>query len=127
MGNNALIELYKRIIVGSRKSWVLFEHGTCVIVMNPGTDIQKQALEILSEYGPARVASSSGDFSVVSLKGERGWIVGGHHPDALTYVSPEELGEHPTEVAIGVIGRSKRNSDSEHPSIIHVEDKRNAY
>ena len=123
MGKN-LTELFKKIIIGSSKSWVLFENGTCVILVNPKDDLKKLATTILSEYGPVHVGTSSGDFNVITLEGEEGWIVGCHHPDILTYVSPGEVSKNPEELTIGMLGRSKRNLDSEDLSIVHVEDKR---
>jgi hypothetical protein len=123
MDTPALVEVWRRIIVGDRKSWVLFEHGTCVILISPEQDLAGQALEIMKEWGPVHAGTPAGDFSVIELAHDPGWIVTGHHPDMLTYVSPEEIRDA-SEVLIGLLGRSKRRQDADELQIIHIEDNR---
>ena len=53
---DSLIETWRQIIVGGQKSWVLFENGTCVILMNPEADLRRQATELLKEWGPVQGA-----------------------------------------------------------------------
>lgn len=53
-----------------------------------------------------------------------GWVVGGHHPQVLTYVARVEIGiegppGHPT-LNIGIHGRSKRDRDARDSEVIHV-------
>lgn len=123
--SDELITTWKRIILGEEKSWVLFEHGTCIILMNPGDDLAKEATELMREYGPAHAGSPAGDFSVIHLSESPGWVVTCHHPDILTYVSPEEvMSNEPSDLTIGLLGRSKRDEDAEGLRIIHVEDMR---
>jgi hypothetical protein len=50
--------------------------------------------------------------------------VTGHHPDILTYVSPDEVAEQNNDLVIGLLGRSKRDQDAAELMIIHVEDNR---
>ncbi|CAM5725385.1 hypothetical protein SGLAM104S_05595 [Streptomyces glaucescens] len=52
----------------TRKSWVLFEHGTCVVVTAPEGDLAERATEILREFGPVHAGSSAGDFGVIDVK-----------------------------------------------------------
>ncbi len=76
-------------------------------------------------WGPVHVGSPAGDFSTVTLTGYPGWVVTCHHNDILTYVAPGELTPSETEsVAVGLLGRSKRDQDSSELQIIHVQDKR---
>ena len=121
---NELADIWRRIIVGNGKSWVLFENGTCVILMEPGADLAAQATQIIREWGPVHAGSPAGDFSVITLKDAPGWVVTGHHPDVPTYVSPEEVGPEPTELAVGLAGRSRRDADGVEPHVIHVENRR---
>jgi hypothetical protein len=118
------VDLWRKIITGMEKSWVLFNNDTCLILMQPSQDLSEQATEIMKEFGPVHVGSPSGDFGVIKLKGEAGWVVHGHHPDMLTYVSPQELGAEATDLTIGMKGRNKRDMDGRDPMIIHIEDKR---
>lgn len=122
--NNQLITLWRNIIVGDDKSWVLFENGTCVILMEPEIDLSAQAVKLMKEWGPVYPGSSAGDFSTITLEDGSGWVVTSHHHDILTYVAPEEAGDNPNEISVGLLGRSKRNQDAETLVVIHTEDKR---
>lgn len=122
--SESLIRTWRSIIRGEGKSWVLFANGTCVIPMEPEADLAAQAVGIMREWGPVHAGSPAGDFSVVDLDGHPGWVVTCHHPDVLTYVGPEEVGEDPAEVAVGLLGRSKRDQDAEELRVVHVEDPR---
>ncbi|HKP52078.1 MAG TPA: hypothetical protein VJ183_05445 [Chloroflexia bacterium] len=118
-----LVDTWRRIIVGEGKSWVLFEHGTCVILTTPSQDLVAQATALLKEWGPVVAGTPAGDFNVVELQDAPGWVVTSHHPDILTYVGQEEFeeGEVPQEMMIGLLGRSKRGQDAEELQVIHVE------
>jgi len=120
-----LIEAWRQIIVGENKSWVLFENGTCVILMQPEADLKQQAIALMEEWGPVHAGTPAGDFSVVELTAHPGWVVTCHHSDILTYVSPQEFDEpEPEEISIGLLGRAKRDQDARELQVIHVEDKR---
>ncbi|MEU3721358.1 hypothetical protein [Streptomyces sp. NPDC031705] len=67
--------------------------------------------------------SPAADFAVVDLKDAEGWVVTGHHADVLTYVGPDEPHE-PSQIAVGLWGRSKRHRDGTALRVVHVEDKR---
>ena len=122
---DTLVEIWRGIIIGKEKSWVLFQQGTCVILMQPELDLTAQAVAIMKQWGPVHVGSPAGDFSTITLAGHPGWVVTGHHPDMLTYVSLNEFEEkNPSDVAVGLLGRSKRNQDGEELQVLHVEDKR---
>lgn len=121
-----LIETWRQIIEGDEKSWVLFENGTCVILVDPADDLAAQAVAILREFGPVQPGSPSADFGTVPLDKAPGWVVTGHHPDVLTYVDPGEVPEKDenTTLAVGLIGRAQRDQDAQDLTVIHVEDKR---
>jgi hypothetical protein len=122
---NPLIEVWRSIIVGDEKSWVLFKNGTCVILMEPETDLSSQALALMKEWGPVHAGSSAGDFGTVDLTNAPGWVVTSHHNDILTYVAPEEVGPpDSTDLVVGLLGRGKRDQDARELEIIHVEDRR---
>lgn len=122
---NLLVQTWRDIVVGEGKSWVLFENGTCVILMQPQGDLAAQAVAVMREWGPVHAGSPAGDFSVIHLSEHPGWVVTCHHPDVLTYVAPDELdGTAPDDVAVGLLGRSKRHQDAEELRVFHVEDQR---
>lgn len=124
---DSLVDTWRQIIVGNQKSWVLFKHGTCVILTQPEQDLAAQAIEIMKKWGPVHVGSPAGDFSTITLSEYPGWVVTGHHRDMLNYVSLEELGEKdPSDLVVGILGRSKRNEDGEDPQVLHIEDRRGA-
>ena len=112
-----------RTLLDPTKSWVLFEHGTCVIPVEPGTDLATQAVDLLREFGPVQVGTPAGDFGVLELEDTTGWAVTGHHPDVLTYVAPDEVAET-TDTAVGLLGRAKRDEDGRALRVVHVEQPR---
>lgn len=120
-----LTDVWRRLLADPHKSWVLFEHGTCVVLMAPDGESAEQATEILREFGPVHAGSSAGDFGVIDLEDAEGWVVTGHHHDVLTYVGPDEAVD-PSEIAVGLLGRSKRHRDGTELQVVHVEDKRGA-
>lgn len=121
---DSLIETWRRIIIGEYKSWALFSNGTCVILMQPEADMRRQAVEMMKTYGPVHAGGPAGDFSVITLDDDPGWVVTSHHPDILTYVSPDEVAEQSNDLVIGLLGRSKRDLDASELMVIHVEDDR---
>jgi hypothetical protein len=118
---NALASIWRRIIVGEGKSWVVFSHGTCVVFSDGDGDLTERALGIMRDWGPVHVGGAAGDFSVIALADEPGWVVTCHHPDILTYVSPDDLPPEPPEVQIGLFGRDRRHEDAQQLTIVHVE------
>ncbi|KAL3476361.1 hypothetical protein BJX99DRAFT_258491 [Aspergillus californicus] len=138
---NSLIETWRAILDTTTKSWVLFENGTCVILMDPASNssLSEQAIELLKQWGPVHVGSSAGDFNIIELDGEpvSGWVVTGHHRDVLNYVpitvpstSPNDgdsegrEGFQPSRFQAGLIGRGYRDQDAHELKIIHREDNR---
>ncbi|HEX8913444.1 MAG TPA: hypothetical protein VF796_13870 [Humisphaera sp.] len=119
-----LVATWRAVIRGDGKSWVLFANGTCVILTNPQPDLAARAVAILREWGPVHAGSSAGDFSVIHLSDHPGWVVTSHHNDVLTYVAPDEVGDEPSDLVIGLTGRSKRGQDAEELRVLHVEDRR---
>jgi hypothetical protein len=118
-----LIDAWRRLLAGSGKSWVLFEHGTCVVVDAPTAELADRAKDILREFGPVHVATSAGDFRVLELNNGEGWLVTGHHPDVVTFVALDESPDD-SHLAVGIHGRSKRDQDGTELHVVHVEDAR---
>lgn len=102
--------------------WVLFQHGTVVVLRSPGPDLAAQATGLLQEWGPVVVATPAGDFNVLKPPAIPGWIVTSHHADIFTYVGLEEVGgDDPSDVFTGLMGRAKRDQDSHELAITHIE------
>ncbi|OGY96687.1 MAG: hypothetical protein A2122_00910 [Candidatus Liptonbacteria bacterium GWB1_49_6] len=117
-------DIYGKIITGEKESWVLFQNGTCVVFTEPQADYKQAAVKKLREAGEARGGGESGDFSVMKLKDLPGWIVSYFAPGIFNYISPEEFeGGNPSDIAIGMVARKKRNSDSASGVVIHTEAK----
>jgi hypothetical protein len=119
-----IIEIWRRAIVDAEKTWVLFSHDTCLILMQPESDLSAQATAIMAEYGPGHMGSSGDDRRVLKLKGQLGWAVFGDHPDMLTYVSFVEAGYTASDLEVGRLARAKREQDARDLLIVHIEDKR---
>lgn len=125
MDTENLIAVWRRVLEASGASWALFENGTCVVLKEPDGDLREAAVALLGEYGPVRVGSEAGDFNVLTLKDDMGWLVTGHHPDVVTHVGPDEPTD-PTHLAVGLHGRGKRHQDGTELRVVHVEDRRPA-
>jgi hypothetical protein len=120
-------DVWHRLINDPHKSWVVFENGTCVILMEPSRNLAQQAQVLLSAYGSVSAGSASGDFSVLELGDITGWVVGGHHPDILNYVAPDELiAGLPESMQAGLIGQQHRSDDAEHPKVVYIYDPNSA-
>ncbi|KAL2796680.1 hypothetical protein BJX66DRAFT_299074 [Aspergillus keveii] len=121
-------ETWRSILTGDgTKSWVLFEKGTIVILMDPTTDsLETQAIDILKEWGPVHVATPSADFNVIDLSEEEvaGYVVTGHHKDVLNYVPGDKVREGAPSMFAGLVGRGYRDEDAKGLKVVHVEDKR---
>jgi N-glycosidase YbiA len=115
------VETWRRIIVGDDKAWALFARGTCVIFAGAHADIAARAAALLREVGPVHAGSTAGDFSVIALDDGLGWVVTSHHPDVLTHVPPPEVGPDPSELSVGLLGRSWRDQDAAELNVVHVE------
>ncbi|KAL2823285.1 hypothetical protein BDW59DRAFT_148931 [Aspergillus cavernicola] len=123
--SNPQIAIWREILQDGKKSWVLFEHGTCVILMEPADDLAEQATQILSTWGPVHAGSSAGDFNTIELDNPlSGWVVTGHHQDVLNYVFPENVKSEPSSLVVGLLGRGNRERDADSRKIVHVEDNR---
>ncbi|MFF7982220.1 hypothetical protein ACFZDK_24350 [Streptomyces sp. NPDC007901] len=118
-----LVDVWRRLLADPHTSWELFEHGTCVVLTAPDGDLAAQATGILREFGPVHAGSPAGDFGVIDPKDVEGWVVTGHHGDVLTYVGPAEPRD-PSQLAVGLHGRTKRHADATAPNVVHVEDNR---
>ncbi|CRG91070.1 hypothetical protein PISL3812_08118 [Talaromyces islandicus] len=121
------IDLWRRLLDNNTKSWVLFEHGTCLVLMQPESDLGKQAREIMSTDGPVRVGTATADFSTQALDAPfTGWIVVGHHPDMINYIAREDgrLNGQENSFLVGMLGRTDRDEDSQSLKIVHIEDNR---
>jgi hypothetical protein len=124
MSGAELIEAWRAILSGLDKSWVLFEHGTCIAFTEPGSDLIAQAQAILREFGRAGDGSAIGDFAAtIPLDDGRGWLVAGHHSDIVTFVGRDEVVPGTPHAAIGRLGRAKRERDTEQLRVLHVEEK----
>lgn len=125
-----MVDTWRAIIADEQNSWVMFEHGTRLVLMEPWEDLQAQARKIMAEQGPVIPGTPAGDFTVIKLNKYPGWLVYYNIPGVLNYVGPDELEEEGTDdpvalhVVIGYIGRDKRQKDAEALNIVHVEEKK---
>lgn len=119
-----LIDAVRKTIQGAEKSWVLFEKGTIVILMEPQDDLIAQASDLLKQWGPVHAGSPSGDFAICTLHNGLGWTILCHHPDILTFVGKEEVAPGTPDLPIGLLGHNRRDADAAELRVIHVEDRR---
>jgi hypothetical protein len=116
------VDMWRLLLAGAGKPWVLFAHGTCVLIREPTQDVRRTAIDLLKQWGPVMVGSPAGDFNVLPLKDGTGWVVTSHHPDIATGVDSAELPSHDHDpLAVGVFGRTKRDRDATELAIVHIE------
>ena len=113
-----IIKIYQKAIEPKIKNWVVFEHGTCVILYHSKGNLETEAKEVLQKYGTVYPGSSSADFTV--LKVDSGWIVTGDQPGILNYVLEDEGGGK-EDWEIGLIARDKKEQDMKDLKIIHIQ------
>ncbi len=118
-----LVNIYKKIIIDPNASWVLFGHGTCVMLLEPQKNIKEQAVIILREHGSVVSGSSSGDFEVTKIPEIDGWVVTGDYPGIMIFISYKGAGSNGNDFEIGMLGREKRELDAKELEVVHVEDK----
>jgi hypothetical protein len=121
MAEDLAVQFWRRWINGPFGTWVVFEHGTCVVLREPQGDLAHQARLLLAKWGPVYPGSPHGDFNVQTHPAWRERVVSCHHPDILCYVTPDEVEDGANNVAIGLLGRSKRNKDAHELKVVHVE------
>lgn len=115
-----LIEIYKKVIEPKLKDWVVFEHGTCVIIYHPPKDLTAEAIEVLQKYGQVYPGTSTADFTII--KADSGWVVAGDQPGILNYVSENE-GAGKEDYEIGLIGRNQKKLDAKELKIVYVNNR----
>jgi hypothetical protein len=122
MSKSADPEVWQAILRDTVPAWVLFKHGTCVVVSDPRDDAAAAAIAILREHGPVHVATPTADFTVHTLADYPGWVISCHHSDIITYVHPREVDEPgPRNHAVGLLGRSYRDHDSRELEVVHLQ------
>jgi len=62
---------------------------------------------------------------VFNLEDHPGWVVVGHHPDILNYVSADEIEDDatPVDLRVGLIGRQRRDEDAQTLNVMYVNDQ----
>ena len=128
MPHDADVELFiamaKKVFRPSLRPWVLFRHGTLVGPIQAGEEPVAHATELLREWGPVRPGSPAGDFNVLQPKegGSEGWVILSHHGLIATLVTPAEMANSPQQdLAVGLLGRGKRDLDARELEVVHVE------
>ncbi len=117
MDIDKLVDIYKKVIEPKLKDWVIFEHGTCVIIYHTPKNLETEAKEVLQKYGQIHPGSESADFTV--MKVDSGWIVAGSQPGILNYV-PEDEGAGKEDYEIGLLGRNQKDLDSKELKVVHI-------
>ncbi len=110
-----LVHVFRRII-SFDCTWVLFAHGSCVVVPASGAEPRRAARKILRESTDAFSVGS-----VIALTLLPGWVVTAPHPDVLTYVSPDDIGPAVSDVTIAYYGSAALGADARELRILHVE------
>ncbi|KAL3456532.1 hypothetical protein BJX64DRAFT_294007 [Aspergillus heterothallicus] len=112
------------------KSFVLFHHGTCVILTSPVPDssssLEDQAIALLKEYGPVHVATPSADFNILDLDEIHDDDDDDEDGDSGGWTGPggDAVEEGKPSMVAGLIGRGNRERDAMGLRVVHVQDNR---
>lgn len=127
-GGEGLVAIWRQIITDATKPWVLFQHGTVVVMDDPPEDVAEGAVSLMDRWGQALAGTPTEDFSVFDLGEASGWVVTRHFIagfDILTYVSPTELADaDPHADTVRQVGCEKQAQDATARVIVHIEDQR---
>lgn len=111
-----------RALLKKDRRFVLFEHGTVVVVEDDTIeDPESYATLKLEEDTEVVSGSGTGDMSVDEIEGH-GWVVGSHDPDIFTFVPLAEMNEGAQAISIGMAGRAAHGADVSEPNVVHVEE-----
>ena len=113
-----LIQIWSRII-SFDCTWVLFAHGTSVVVPAGSEDPRQTARDILRDLGEV-----SGTGTVIGLAQLPGWVVTASHPDVLTYVGPADVGAAASNLTIAYYASAALVADAGELRVVHVERSR---
>ena len=103
-------------------SFVLFEHGTCVVGVDVGPEgLAAHATRTLVDSLPMP-GGPAGDFAVQRLD-EHGCLVCFDDPDVLVLLLPGECGDM-DDLRLGLRGRDRLHRDASSPRVAHVVDRR---
>lgn len=124
MEESDLLATWRRLLIDSYTSWVLFAHGTCVVLDQPGDDPATRAAALLREFGPVHIGTDSADFNVVAAPGGR--LITCYRPDILVFVAAAEVPPEQDDLIAGLVGRARREQDAAGPVARHVEVSRSS-
>jgi hypothetical protein len=104
------------------RAFVLFSYGTCVALVEEFEDPAAVARELLRQFGPAVAGTPSADMRLYTLPETGDFVVGGYHPNLLTYVPRQAVADAASpDLAAAFGGRDLRVLDSFALEIIAVE------
>jgi hypothetical protein len=121
-----LKEIWRDMLQPDRHTWVLFSHGTCVLVP-AADDAESIAIEILKQYGPLAAGTHLADFRVRKQNAPHTYLVGYAHPSIFNVVHGDEamlceMVEEHNDALIGSLGRGNRVFDAKVLKVVYVEN-----
>lgn len=111
-----------RRLLGGDRPWVLFEHGTVVVVPDGSgaSEVADRARLALRNDAEQRAGSAAGDPAVQRLA-DSGWVVASHDPNVFTFVPDHTVGDGATDVVVGLAGRTAHDADAHGGRVVHIE------
>lgn len=110
MEERELIATWRALLDDSYTSWVLFRHGTCVVLDAPDDEPAARAAALLRNYGPVQAGTDSADFNVVPAPGGR--LVTCYRPEILVFAGEDEAPPGEDDLLVGLAGRARRARDA---------------
>ena len=121
---NSLVRAVQSAIIPSYQDWVLYEHGTYIIIDHiDSVDNVVQHCNALLKKHTIQLTDDTKSYSITELTQVQGWSVFGKGYGIYTYVNPTSIKDDPTMSEIVNNAVYNRSKDQESLKIICISSK----
>lgn len=121
---NSLVRAVQSAIIPSYQDWVLYEHGTYIIIdhIDSIDNVLTHCNELLKQH-MIHLTDETKSYSITELTQVQGWSVFGKGYGIYTYVNPTSIKDDPTMSEIVNNAVYNRSKDQESLKIICISSK----
>ena len=121
---NSLVRAVQSAIIPSYQDWVLYEHGTYIIIdhIDSVDNVVQHCNDLLKKH-TIQLTDDTKSYSITELTQVQGWSVFGKGYGIYTYVNPTSIKDDPTMSEIVNNAVYNRSKDQESLKIICISSK----